>query len=87
MRGPVGQGSQEEIEAVPQMTTRADREPRIDRIADDAGRVVEIYLHAFGAGLVDHLPESGRLVVDRRVVAGGLSILLSRAGKSPSSCS
>ena len=43
MRGPVGHGSQEGIEAVPQTDHAGpDCEPRIDRIADDAGRVVEL---------------------------------------------
>ena len=76
MRGPVGQGSQEEIEAVPQMTTRAPTASRGSaRIADDAGRVVEIDVHAIGAGVADRVSEPGRLVVDRRIVPEDLQTL------------
>ena len=54
---------------------RADRKSRIDCVADDAGRVVEIDVHAIGAGFVDRLPEPGRPIVDRGVVAEDIEAL------------
>src|SRR5271165_4235513 len=53
----------------------ADREAWIDRIADDAGGVVEIDVDALATGLVDRLAEARRLVIDRRVVAEDVETL------------
>ena len=39
------------------------------RVADDAGRVVKIDVHASGASFVDRLPEARGLVVESRIIA------------------